>query len=547
MRLTPQPQLNRFSFLQGFGVSGISLGFLLASVLMVSPQSHAQDDDDDDDILMPADDQEKAEEAAGEKIKVGFTTLVPVGKADAPIAEQVSKSLLKEFSSSDRLHFSDLNVQARGDAKTTVDTSLGQKSLKSAEKNARRGKKELVKLRFGRAEKYLKKAIGKFEASPAAIVDVNPLVEAHIKMAEVYARQGMEEEAAEYLTRAAAFNPEYDMDAGEYPPVFIGAFGQSRDGLLKQEKGSIFVDKSAKGATVSIDGRELGTAPLRVKGLPPGKHLVRIYQENVGLFGAIIEVEEGDEATVRPGFIEGGGDGPLDVLAQNRFSPSGAKAVAKAAKNAGLTAAVVGVIDSSRARVTTALIVVDAASGNVRQLPVLEFDGDLLNLAIESLKGMSGIEKTIATKKFGEVGDEELIEGGEGGGEVKEAETTLRYDVKPILKRKRNKRRAISGRDTDDDDEDDNKPAKRKRRRRRLGEKKGEKKKSFASRSNRFDDESEDSFGDDDEGSLFTSPLFIGAAVGGVAIAGAAIGAGAGAAFYFLTPPAGRSVTVETP
>ena len=134
------------------------------------------------------------------------------------------------------------------------------------------------------------------------------------------------------------------------------------------------------------------------------------------------------ERITQPSERPGGGEGPAETLALNKFTADGARAVAEKAKAAGLGAAVVGVVDSGR-RLRTALIVINAADGNVRHLPMLEFDADLLNLAIESLKGLTGIEKAIGGGQFGPVDDEPLIEGVKGAAELKVTETTIRYDV----------------------------------------------------------------------------------------------------------------------
>ena len=105
---------------------------------------------------------------------------------------------------------------------------------------------------------------------------MDDVVTAYLGLAEAAARQGVEAKTIKYLRKVAAIAPELKMDSSIYPPPFIRTFQSARYDLFKEGFGSLLIDESAGGAEVMIDGQVMGTAPLRVSGLPLGKHFVKV-------------------------------------------------------------------------------------------------------------------------------------------------------------------------------------------------------------------------------------------------------------------------------
>ncbi len=503
---------------------------------LFAPAAGAQDDVDDD-ILAPADDDEEDLNPVDKK-KVGLVKLVAVGDANKALAERVSDSLLGEFE--DAVFAVEPLALTAGKASGGVDEDQGKKERAAAKKQLKRAQKLLAALNFGRAEKSFKKAIEMFPAAAPALTKVDDYVAAHIGLAEVYARQGLEDETIASLTQAARLNPEHTLDASVYPPQFLRTFDDVVAAVVGGDKGDVLIDATARGATVFVDGRELGTAPLLVKGLPVGSHVVRVYQKDVGLFGEVVEVDFEQQSKVSPGFFKSTGAGPLDLLAQNRFDDAAAANVAEAAKEAGLDGAIVGAVNKTKTEIPTALIYVDAASKMVRHIDILHFDGDLLNLTIETLKAREEIVKVHGNQKFSRVDDEPLLPDVVSNQEVEIPETTIRYDTGKRLatkakKRGGKKKRSIEG----GGDEDGRRIASGGSRGKRSGLR-SEKKPKLGNTTTEDEDE---------EGFLTTPVLIAGAGVGAAVVAVVAVGAvvGGGAAYYFLVPPTSAQVSVVLP
>jgi tetratricopeptide (TPR) repeat protein len=382
---------------------------------------------DDDDILAPVGGAKPVD--AAPLPKVGLVPLVPIGDTPRPLAEQVTQGMSKELSES----FQIISLAIGGGGakgKGAMNPFLGQDARKQADKLVASGASLLEQLQFGRAQKAYEKALESYAAGAATIDDVRPVLEAHLGLAEVYARQGQENLAKRHLSDVVRLNPEHELDASRFPPLFIATHQKVRAAVLQEAKAAVVVDRTATGARVTIDGREVGEAPVRVTGLPPGKHFVRVFGEGAGLFGAVVEVVPGGEQSVSPGFMALNAEGPTDILAQNRFSDAAAAQVAASARDAGIDVVLVGAASKTNIAVPTTVIVIDAKTGGVARVGPLNFDGDLLNVSIESLRVSEKIASLRKKGGFGKDSGEPLIAGAKGAASIEMNEVGMRYDVK---------------------------------------------------------------------------------------------------------------------
>lgn len=396
---------------------------------------------DDDDILAPVPTKgDKKPEAPAEvkakAFRLGLVPLVPLGDASKGLADEVTAAVIKELSSGAAFDVVPLAVSA-GAASTAGDPAAAKQALDEGNSQLEKARALAEKLQFGKAKKGYETALERFAAAASLLVDAQPLIECRLGLAEVAARQGQEADAKVQLAFAAVLNPEAQLDAKRFPPLFIRTFARERDRVLKEKRGTVFVDESGVGGSVEIDGRPTAGAPARVTEVPAGVHLVRVVREGLPSFGAVLEVKPGEELTVSPGFVAKGGKGWLDDLQANRFTPEGAKAVAEAAKQAGLAGALVGVVTKADPQIPTRLVLVDAASAGLKELPQINFTAGLLDVSIEMIPARDGIDKAFddgkpAAKAFAAAPVAVLVPGAKAGAGVRVAEAKLRYDVTPL-------------------------------------------------------------------------------------------------------------------
>jgi hypothetical protein len=397
----------------------------LPALLAAAPAS-AQEDDDDD--ILVADDEPAAVAEDSSKKKIGLVGLVPVGDASKPLADQVTDTLVRELKEGP---WSLTAIELGGDeGGVEVDTSQGAKDREAGDKQLARGRKALEKLQFGRAQKAFDKALAAYAKAAAALDDITPVIDAHVGLAEVAARQGKEEVSRAELGAVAQLDPEHNLDPAKFPPLFIRTHEEVRAERMKEKSATVVVDRSASGADVWINGRKVGAAPVRVKGLVAGSFFVRVYREGMGLFGGVVEVKAGAEETVKPGFLSADAAGPLDLLARNKFSDAAAKKIAEVARGKSLDVAMVGVTAKTTTRVPTALIAIEVATGKAARIKEMRFDGDLLNASIESLPAREALEELLGGKGWGSVGDEPLLSKVKAAEDAEMDEVALRFDVK---------------------------------------------------------------------------------------------------------------------
>lgn len=427
----------------------VPVGTAHAQLVNRSRGGDAQDDDStsDEDVLAPSTPSTAAPPSApaARAYQVGLVPLVPLGGTSKTAADQVTAELLKQLDDGQQFGAAMLSVDVKGRA-SAAEIGSDKKSEQGAAELAR-GQELLKKLQFGKARKALEGALERFERGAAALTDPGVLTAAHVALAEVAARQGQDEGAEAQLTRAAAYNPELQLDKKAFPPQFIRSFVRMRDKVLKAGKGAIVVDASATGASVEIDGRAVGAAPVTVGGLPAGRHLVRALREGLPAWGAIVDVGSDKSVTVSPGFLSADGSGWMDDLQKNQLRPVAAAPVAAAARAAGLKGALVGVLTKGATSITVQLVLVDAATAKLAKLSTVTFQADLLDVSIETLKARESVEELYAADSppgsFASSPIDVLIDGATTAASAEMRTVTMRYDVK--VSREREGSRLIGG------------------------------------------------------------------------------------------------------
>ncbi|MCC7072814.1 MAG: hypothetical protein IT383_15915 [Deltaproteobacteria bacterium] len=397
--------------------------------------------DDDDDILAPVPTKgdpkpEPTPELKPKAFRLGLVPLVPLGDATKGLADEVTAAVRKELGGSGAFDVVPLAVGS-GAGGSAPDAEAAKAALAEGTAALEKARAFAEKLQFGKAKKAFELALEKTEAAAALLPDAQALIDCRLGLAEVAARQGQDDQARVQLAFAAVLNPELQLDAKRYPPLFIRTFARERDRALKEKRAVVFVDESGVGGAVEIDGRPTAGAPVRVAEVPVGRHLVRAVREGLPSFGVIVELKPGEEITVSPGFVAKGGTSWLDDLQANRFGVESAKVVAEAARQAGLAGAVVGVVSKADPQIPTRLVLVDAVSGGLKELPAIGFTAGLLDVSIEMIPARDAVEQAFdgdkpAPKAFASSPVAALIAGAKAGAGVRVAETKLRYDVTPL-------------------------------------------------------------------------------------------------------------------
>lgn len=199
-------------------------------------------------------------------------------------------------------------VQMPEDVATTpaVGPTRDEAKLTEARKRVASADELLKKLKFKQAATELEKAIALFEAQHA-FIEFNDLLDAYLSLAVARIRLNQEEEGEKLLATVVRLDPDRTLDPEKYPPVFIRMFERSAKKVKRAERGSLLVEPATAGATVFLDGREVGKAPLLIKDVIKGAHYLKVQPRGGKLWADGVVIESGKQATVRPQLGESNG------------------------------------------------------------------------------------------------------------------------------------------------------------------------------------------------------------------------------------------------
>lgn len=536
-----EPQTHR---LAAFSRTVFATASLLGVLLAGFDAAAAAPANDDDDILAPADDaDDKAAVKSGTAI--GIVPLVPLGETPESIAAKVTKKITREFEDG----ASPMVPLKVASGKSKKKSAADPKAVEMARKKTKIARKQLRAGVYGRAMTGYKEALAAYAVAGPGLENINDLVQVYIDQAEVFARQGLDDEQGKALTSAALLNPEFALDQEKYPPQFLEDFKNAVVRVKGGGKGSIVVDETAGGAEIFIDGRSVGNAPLRIKDIPAGRHHLRVEHKEHGRYGKFVVVKAKKTAKVSPKLTGGAGTGPLASLRGNALSKDAAKAFAAMAKKKKLEGVVVGVVSQSKAEIKTRLLYIDSKTAAVHSVEPLLFDGDLLNMSIEALKARESIAKVQQDKSQAKNIRGALLADAVAAKNAPVKEVSLRFAEgvtsapgkaakKTSTKEKRSRRVGEPG------DSDERKIASSGKSRRKDVFGSGTRDRLGSKRK-----EVEPIIEDEDEGLFGTTGMIIGAVgIGVAAVVVVAAGVvGGGAAYYFLTPPSTATVDITIP
>ncbi len=266
--------------------------------------------------------------------KLVMFPLVPVeGEVSPRIVQEMANAIAEEITlaSASSLLVVPTSFPAPGSAVAPQENSTGSPArLNLALRKVADG------LRYARQLKP--EATETLEAAHAALLDnirfvsaaqYNELLAVYLALSEAYFRRGKQQQGTEALEAIVRLQPEYQLNAQKYPPMFLQVFNDVKQRLLQQTPGTIHITSAPLDADVWVNGTHVGKTPLRVQGVVPGENFVNVRQGTT-LFGLRVEVPKGRMAEVHAPLRNSFHKGIGDELGRNRFSRATRSALRKA-------------------------------------------------------------------------------------------------------------------------------------------------------------------------------------------------------------------------
>ncbi|MFH1810318.1 MAG: PEGA domain-containing protein [Pseudomonadota bacterium] len=339
-----------------------------------------------------------APSALAEKPVVLMVPYQPIARQATPeLAAQVTKALAKELATGETYTIKTLEAEAPAPVETdggSVDMDVGKGDLTKAFKALNTAEKFMKKYRFDQAIGQYQKALETFDAAAPALEEVDAVADAYIKLGVAAFRRSKEDLAEQALAQAVVLDPERTLDPREYPPLLLRVYDDIFRKTLSKPRGTIAIEATVSGAEVFYNGKSVGATPIKLNGVPPGRHFVRVVKEGAGVWGQRIEVKSGETVEIKAELGGGakvatGGNGLTAVAAAigaNRVDVVVADAAAGLAKAEGAQFAMFGGLRKGEASIPVHTFLVDAESGALYRLIDLDIDLDMLSLSIEAFK-----------------------------------------------------------------------------------------------------------------------------------------------------------------
>jgi hypothetical protein len=195
--------------------------------------------------------------------------------------------------------------------------SVSDRDLKEANKLRQDGEAKFRNLRFDEAIASLSSAMAGYERSLVLISDFESIAQTLLMLAVCHFREEHEDQAKEYLAKRILLNPTVALDPEQYPSMFRTLVQSVRSTVTAKHRGELEIRANASGATIHLNGREVGVTPLILKNLLPGDYYLQVNKQGLQPWAGKVTVVSSRRGTARA--VLGGVErevGPLAEIAE---------------------------------------------------------------------------------------------------------------------------------------------------------------------------------------------------------------------------------------
>ncbi|MCK6545461.1 hypothetical protein L6R52_06295 [Myxococcota bacterium] len=294
--------------------------------------------------------------------------------------QRANELIAKELDQKDNVIVLRGGLAKGGAAAITLD---GAKAAQAAAEKAEREHDITV------AVTHRKKVIEELEKNAAA-VEPDDFVRAHHLLARTQMWAGFDKEVMDTLEVAARMRPAFQLEPSEFSRLYRSWFQKAAAKVVADKPTELLVRSALPGALIFLDGRPMDTAPVMLRKVVPGKHLLGARIDGVEPFAAVVDVKPGksNEYTVAFANTLGGPSVGVvaDSIAENGLPAKAVQAAMVAGKEAGAAFVVAGGLAKDDDKFNVHGFVVDVSKGRVAPLDVVNFDLEMLTSESDVLR-----------------------------------------------------------------------------------------------------------------------------------------------------------------
>jgi tetratricopeptide (TPR) repeat protein len=279
--------------------------------------------------------------------------------------------------------------------------SISDKDLKRADKLLQDGEEKYRQLRFDEAVSSLSAALDNYERSLALISDFKPVAQTLLMLAVCYFREDREDRAKAYLTKRILLNPTLELDPEQYPALFRTLVYSVRSTLTVSSRGELEILANTDGATIYLNGRKAGVAPVILKNLLPGDYYLRVHKQGLQPWAGKVTVASSRRETARA--LLGGvarETGPLaditEAVRANVLSRTTLNKIQAYGKSLKANFMVVGGVQKTGDNYNVSSLLIRIADKHVCALPTIQLNSEVVGANSEVHDLVTAIERQVA-------------------------------------------------------------------------------------------------------------------------------------------------------
>lgn len=240
------------------------------------------------------------------------------------------------------------------------------------------------KRKFADASALLKQATQQLLEHSMGLADIGELADALSLYSAVLYQTGRDEEAATVLKNALSLDQKRDVPLAATSALFAKVVANSRQAVRDAPQGQLLIESAPSGAAAFVDGNALGATPLLVRDVPSGQHLWRIVLPSGEVVGGVAAVNAGGPTKVKG--VAAAVDAEtrlMSTLTGNTVDAAVVAAAAEHAKAHGADVVLFGALSKKGKGLVLDAFTFRASNKEVRRLPAMAFDSDLLSAGVE--------------------------------------------------------------------------------------------------------------------------------------------------------------------
>jgi hypothetical protein len=330
-----------------------------------------------------------AEVAAGTPVLV--LPLQPIYRsAEQDKASTTTKLLERELDRNDAIRV------LRGGTILEGQTAPTMEAANTAQTRAERAEAEH---RIDDAIDARRETIAGIKSAAAALEDPTRFIMAHHELARALMWSARDDEARDVMLTAGRMDPNLELPADQFSRLYRARFRALRGQLRQSPRGELLVRSVLPGATIHLDGREMGVAPIKLTGLIPGVHVLSASADGVPDSHVIVETgtRKAAETTVAFGETVGGVTvgAVSDAVAENSLPAAAVAAARKAGQVAGARYVVLGGLARVLDVFKLHTFVLDVDAGSMTRIEPHSLDLALLTAASDIGVVVTRIERQV--------------------------------------------------------------------------------------------------------------------------------------------------------